>query len=72
MQGDEAKYIGYALQGPFEEKLFGKATAVYKGIYKDGLRDTWGKMVYFTKYRDSKMEPTWKPNSKMEKYMENY
>jgi len=43
-KSSEHKYFDYVLQGPFEETLVGKVRGVYKGIYRDGCKDIWGKM----------------------------
>lgn len=43
--GDESKYHGYLFQGPYEEKIAGKLRGVYKGIYRNGVKEVWGKMV---------------------------
>ena len=56
LPGDEAKYHGYVFLGPYEEKIAGKLRGVYKGVYRKGVKEVWGKMVGFFDRRNLRTE----------------
>lgn len=44
-KGSSEQYWNRLLQGPYLEKLGGRLECAHVGIYKDNLREEWGKMV---------------------------
>lgn len=45
-KSDEHKYMTYVLLGPYEERISNRLRVVYKGIYRRGQKDIWGKMRF--------------------------